>query len=64
MIRLIACDLDGTLLNSRGELPAGTFDRIRRLKEKGVRFAAASGRQYGNLRRLFYPVRDEIAYLA
>lgn len=64
MIRLIACDLDGTLLDDRGALPEGTFDRIRRLREKGVYFAAASGRQYGNLRRLFYPVRDEIAYLA
>ncbi|MBR1584137.1 MAG: HAD-IIB family hydrolase [Clostridia bacterium] len=63
MIRLIASDLDGTLLDEMGRLPDGIFDRIRLLKERGVHFAAASGRQYGNLRRLFFPVRDDIAYL-
>ncbi|MBQ9263418.1 MAG: HAD-IIB family hydrolase [Clostridia bacterium] len=63
MIRLIASDLDGTLLDARGQLPEGAFDRIRRLKEKGILFAAASGRQYGNLQRLFFPVRQEMAFL-
>ena len=55
MIRLVACDLDGTLLYPDGRLPAGIFPMIRRLREKGIRFAAASGRQYDNLRRLFAP---------
>ena len=64
MIRLIASDLDGTLLNARGELPTGVFDSIRRLREKGVLFAAASGRQLGNLERLFFPVRREMAFIA
>lgn len=64
MIRLIACDLDGTLLDRAGALPAGIFDRIRALTEKGVLFAAASGRQYDNLERMFFPVRKEIAFLS
>ena len=63
MIRLIAADLDGTLLDENHELPAGVFDVILALREKGVGFAAASGRQYHNLRRLFYPVRDKIHYI-
>ena len=53
MIRLIATDLDGTLLTPEHQLPPSIFDMIRALRRKGVRFAAASGRQYGNLKRLF-----------
>ncbi|MBS6194366.1 MAG: HAD family hydrolase [Clostridiales bacterium] len=64
MIKLIASDLDGTLLlNGAQTLPEGICDQIRRLKEKGILFVAASGRQYANLRRLFAPVQDDIAYI-
>lgn len=63
MIRLVACDLDGTLLYPDGQLPAGIFDVIRRLREKGVRFAAASGRQYDNLYRLFSPEAEHMDFL-
>ena len=60
MIRLIASDLDGTLLDEKGRLPEGVFDLIRALNARGVRFAAASGRQYGNVKRLFFPVWREM----
>lgn len=60
---LVASDLDGTLLTKDGRLPEGTFDMIRELKEKGIAFAAASGRQYANMRRLFYPVRKDIYFI-
>ena len=33
------------------------------MKEKGILFVAASGRQYPNLRRVFGPVQDEIGYV-
>ena len=56
MIRLIATDLDGTLLERDGSLPEDTFEVVRMLNEQGIRFAASSGRQYGNLVRLFAPV--------
>ena len=62
-IRLIASDLDGTLLDRQGRLPAGAFACIRKLKEKGILFAAASGRQFANLERLFYPVRQDMAFI-
>ena len=65
MVKLIASDLDGTLLqNGARDVNSIVFDQIRTLKEHGIMFAAASGRQYLNLRRLFTPVQDDIAYIA
>ena len=64
MIRLIASDLDDTLL------PEGTsflnpeyFDVIRALHETGILFVAASGRHYNSMKRLLAPVRDELIFL-
>lgn len=64
-IKIIACDLDGTLLlNGAQQLRPETCGLIRRLKEeKGISFCAASGRQYANLKRLFEPIMDQIYYL-
>ena len=64
MIRLIAADLDGTLLDSRKRLSPGLFPLIRALRARGVRFAAASGRQYDNLLALFEPVADDLLFIA
>lgn len=63
MLRLIATDMDGTLLESDRGLPERTYEVIKELKKLGIRFAAASGRQHANLRQLFGPVADEIAYV-
>ncbi|MBA4689017.1 MAG: HAD family hydrolase [Candidatus Galacturonibacter soehngenii] len=64
MIKLIASDLDGTLLqNDSQQLSEQVVPYIRKLKEMGIIFVAASGRQYANLQRLFEPVKDEIAYI-
>ena len=65
MIRYIASDLDGTLLlNGAQELDPEVFSLILHLKEKGIHFIAASGRQYYSLRNLFRPVADQISYIA
>ena len=64
MIKLIASDLDGTLLlNHAQSLNPGTAELIHELTKQGRIFAAASGRQYPNLYRLFHGVEDEIAYI-
>ena len=64
MIKLVASDIDGTLLrDGNTEISKEVFEHIRRLKESGVLFAAASGRQYTSIRRLFAPVADDIVYL-
>ena len=44
MIRLVASDMDGTLLNSQKETGRGLKGVIRTLRNRGVLFAAASGR--------------------
>lgn len=63
-IKLIAADLDGTLLDSRRAFSPGLFPLIRALHTRGVRFAPASGRQYFNLRELFAPLADELIYIS
>lgn len=64
MIRLIASDMDGTLLDEHSKVPPETYDLIRRLREKGVRFAASSGRRYDTLCEFFAPVVDEMDFVA
>ena len=61
MIKLVASDIDGTLV------PEGTtsinpefYEIIRKLKEKGILFVGASGRQYSSMRALLDPVFDDI----
>jgi HAD superfamily hydrolase (TIGR01484 family) len=43
-VQLVALDLDGTTLNSGHELTSKTVDVLRRLSEKGVTIAIATGR--------------------
>lgn len=65
MIKLIASDLDGTLLqNEAQELTPRAIELIRALTQKGVHFVAASGRQYANERLLFHEIKDDISYIA
>ena len=64
MVKLIASDLDGTLLkNGAQELDPGVCGLIMQLKEKGIHFAAASGRQLQSLQNLFAPIKDKISYI-
>lgn len=44
MIKLIACDLDGTLLNSSMEISDANVQAIKRAQENGIEFMVASGR--------------------
>ena len=42
MIHLIACDMDGTLLDDDKRLPRDLFPALDALRAKGVSFAVAS----------------------
>lgn len=64
MIKLIASDLDGTLLYGRdNSVSEEMFELIREMKDRGMIFAAASGRQYHNLKKLFAPVWEDMAFI-
>lgn len=64
MIKLIASDLDGTLLYGRGNsVSEEMFGLIREMKKRGILFAAASGRQYHNLKKLFAPVWKDMVFI-
>lgn len=64
MIKLIACDIDGTLIPyGQTDLPQDLFPLVNALNEKGILFCPASGRQYHSLRRLFAPVADRAYFL-
>ena len=46
--RLVASDLDGTLLGPRKEISAANAAAVRRLRDTGARFVLASGRRHQN----------------
>lgn len=63
-IKLIATDMDGTLLNSQHELPKDFYDIFEKMYQKGILFVAASGRQYYNLLYVFESISDRIGFIA
>ena len=64
MIRLIASDIDGTLLqNGQTEISRRFFDAANALMDRGVAVCAASGRQYTSLYNLFAPISERMYFL-
>lgn len=50
MIKLIASDMDGTLLNSNHDIDKETVEAIRKAEEAGIIFAISTGREYESVR--------------
>lgn len=50
-IKLVAIDLDGTLLNSSHELSAKTIEVLRKLSAEGVMICIATGRSTQSIRK-------------
>lgn len=63
-IKLIACDLDGTLLNEHHAIHDEFWPLIHQLHSRGITFCPASGRQYHNLLACFRPIADELIFIA
>ena len=66
MIKLIVSDIDGTLVpdgSGEGVLNPEYFDTIRSLHERGILFAACSGRQYASMYKVFRPVADCVYFI-
>ncbi len=65
MIKLIASDIDGTLVTDGGnELNPELYDVILKLRAKGIQFAAASGRQWLSIESIFEPIKEKVFYLS
>ena len=63
-IRLIACDMDGTLLDDDNAIHDEFWPLIEQLHARGIVFCPASGRQYYSLLERFKPIADELVFIA
>ena len=65
MIKLVASDIDGTLVkDSTPKLYPEIIEAIQELKKKNILFFAASGRTYESIRAMFSDVETDIGYVA
>lgn len=63
MIRLIASDMDGTLLDPDKNFPPDFFDILDRLEKYNIKFVVASGRSYSALKPLFKERTDKMTFI-
>lgn len=61
-IKLVALDMDGTLLDSNKQLPSDFMDWVK--NHLDIKTVIASGRQYYTLVKDFIPIKDELVYVA
>lgn len=64
MIKLIASDMDGTLLDTNDQINPEFYEVFNELIKRNVIFAAASGRQYFNLLKRFENIKNNIMFIA
>lgn len=62
-IRLIATDMDGTLLDDQKQLPKDFFKLLEILKSKGIEFIIASGRSYVALEHIFGEYAKSMSFI-
>ncbi|MDR5586588.1 MULTISPECIES: HAD family hydrolase [Clostridium] len=63
MIKLIATDMDGTLLDEKGHLPESFTEVLDLITEKDVKLVIASGRPYATLQTNFGPIANKLSYI-
>ncbi len=56
-IRLIAIDVDGTLLNTSREISSRTLEVLDRVRSKGVKLVLVTGRNYPGVKPLYQAIR-------
>lgn len=65
MIKLVASDIDGTIIpEGTHEFPKELGEIIDELKEQGILFVAASGRQYKSMYRLFREKAENVIFVS
>ena len=63
MIKLVATDMDGTLLDENGVLPWGFVEILDRVIAKDIKWVIASGRPYYTLQGNFGPMARKLSYV-
>lgn len=63
MIKLIATDMDGTLLNNNHEIPKDFKEIINSLKELDIMFAISTGRNYLDISYQFDEYKDDLLFI-
>lgn len=64
MIRLVAVDVDGTLLDAHGRVPAANLEALRAVAARGVRLVVATGRSYPFAMMGIADVREPLTVVA
>lgn len=63
-VKLVVSDMDGTLLNSKGEVSNRFFELFKELQKRNITFCAASGRQHNSIISKLDAIKDEIYVIA
>lgn len=64
MVKLIVSDMDGTLVDDEKNIDKRIYDLLPQLKEQGIRFVVASGRQYPSLRADFREHEQDVVLIS
>lgn len=63
-VKLIVTDMDGTLLNSNGEVSLRFFELFPQLQAHDIQLVAASGRQYYSIIEKLAPIKNDVFIIA
>ncbi|MBQ4916261.1 HAD family phosphatase [Maribacter sp. MMG018] len=63
-VKMVVSDMDGTLLNDNHEVSSRFFELFEKMKQQGIIFVAASGRQYHSIVDKLLPIKDDIIVIA
>lgn len=63
-IKMVVTDMDGTLLNSKHEVSSRFFELFEKMKQRGIHFVAASGRQYSSMISKLDSIKDDMIFIS
>ncbi len=63
-VKLVVSDMDGTLLNSQGNVSPLFFDLFKKLQKNNIHFCAASGRQHNSIVSKLDVIKNDIHVIA
>ncbi|MDT0608340.1 HAD family hydrolase [Croceitalea rosinachiae] len=63
-IKMVVTDMDGTLLNANHEVSSRFFELFKKMKQRGIQFVAASGRQYSSMVSKLDSIKDDMIFIS